>query len=172
MLTSFASHQSRRLFKRRDSKLRGVVSIEFALLAPIIILFIFGTIEMSLLFLTQHVMENAAYNASRVARTGFVAEESTQTDTVQGVLRQRLDSLSPLLNINNVTITTVAYASLSDFVNDQNAQAASLGASTQIMLYTVSYPWRFITPFIGTAMGYPEGTMPIQARIVVRNEPY
>lgn len=44
-----------------------------------------GITEMSLVMLAEHLLENAAYNASRKAKTGYVTEGKTQIDTVMNV---------------------------------------------------------------------------------------
>jgi len=172
MFSCLATHRENHLSRSRNAKRRGTVAIEFALLVPLMLIFIAGTIEMSLLFLTQHVLENAVYNASRTSKTGYVATSSTQLQTVQAALEQRLNGLAPLMDTSQITVTTTSYANLTDLITATGATAASLGGSAEIMVYTVSYPWHFFTPLIADAMGHPSGTMTLEARIVVRNEPY
>ncbi len=50
---------------------KGTTAVEMALIAPVFFLFMIGVMELSLVFLTQHLMENAAYNTSRLAATGI-----------------------------------------------------------------------------------------------------
>src|SRR6185312_2359431 len=60
------------IFRLRRARLltyprKGTTAVEMALIAPVFFLFLIGGTEMSLVLLTQHLMENAAYNTSRLA---------------------------------------------------------------------------------------------------------
>jgi hypothetical protein len=51
----------------------------------------------------------------------------------------------------------------------------SVGAAGAIVVYTVTYDWRVMTPFVGEFLGSPDGqggyTIPMRASMVVKNEP-
>jgi hypothetical protein len=55
--------------------------------------------------------------------------------------------------------------------------AADAGASGAIVVYTVTYNWRVITPIVGKFLGIPDPSrpgrymIPMMARMVVKNEP-
>lgn len=157
--------------KSSNRERRGVTAIEFALLAPVLFTFLIGIVEVSLMLLAQHLLENATYNASRTAKTGYVAASKTQLETVTEVLHSRLSGLAPLLDPTKVSITYTTYANLSNIgVTGQGTE--SLGTASQIVVYTVSYPWKIFTPIMSSALGHDDGTLTLTSRIVVRNEPY
>lgn len=160
------------LARRGDKKRRGVTSIEFALIAPALFLFLMGVTELSLMMLAEHLLENATYNASRTAKTGFIAEGRTQLETVMDVLLTRLSGLDPLIDPDRITVTSMAYGNLSDIGQPEEGLENSLGTPSQVVVYTVRYPWRFFTPLVGNVMGNEEGVINLSSRIVVRNEPY
>lgn len=156
---------------RRDRARRGATAVEMALIAPIFFTMFIGITEMSLMMLTQHLIENATYNATRLAKTGYTAAGETQEQTVLDLLTKQLSSLSPLISASHITMTHTAYANLSNI--GQPSQAIdSLGKAQQIVVYTVSYPWKIFTPLIGALIGGGDGHITLTSRIVVRNEPY
>jgi hypothetical protein len=111
-----------------------------------------------------------------------------------------------LIDLNTATITTQVFSSFSVIQNgepysdlnangqydsgepfsDMNcngvrdgpgATSAGVGGSGNIVVYTVSYNWRVLTPFVGQFLGKPDPgnagryIIPMSAKIVVKNEP-
>lgn len=170
-MSIFNQIRSRIALKRQNEKRKGVASIEFALIAPALFFFLIGITEVSLVMLAEHLLENATYNASRTSKTGFVAENKTQLETVMEQLNIRLDGLAPLLDSTKVVVTYKKYADLSA-IGQPGQGEDSLGTAGEIVVYTVTYPWTFFTPMVGNIMGDEYGIMNLSSRIVVRNEPY
>lgn len=160
-----------RLSSQNDKKRRGVTAIEFALVAPAFIILLIGITEISLVMLAEHLLENAAYNASRKAKTGYIAEGKTQTETVMDVLLTRLSGLSPLLDPAKVSVTWTSYGSLSD-IGQPEQGIASMGTTSEVVVYTIAYPWKLFTPLVGQMIGNEDNVITLSSRIVVRNEPY
>lgn len=160
-----------RLRSQNDKKRRGVTAVEFALVAPAFFLLLIGITEISLVMLTEHLLENATYNASRTAKTGYVATDKTQIETVMDVLLTRLGGLSPLIDPARVSVTWVSYGNLSD-IGQPEQGVESLGTAAQVVVYTISYPWHLFTPMISKIIGNEDGIITLSSRIVVRNEPY
>src|ERR1700685_847970 len=48
----------------------GTAAIEFAVIAPVLALFLFGIIETGVIFFAQSTLQNAADDAARLVRTG------------------------------------------------------------------------------------------------------
>lgn len=154
-----------------DKKRRGVTSIEFALIAPAFFLLLIGITEISLMLLTEHLLENATYNASRTAKTGYIAENKTQIETVMEVLLHRLSGLQPLIDPAKISVTWESYGDLSDIGQPEQGEE-TMGTASQIVVYKISYPWHFFTPLIGNLIGDENDNVTLSSRIVVRNEPY
>ena len=51
---------------------------------PTFMLLFVGMVELSLVITTQVLLENATYNASRLAKTGYTTSGSTQLQTISG----------------------------------------------------------------------------------------
>ena len=73
------------MIRRREKIQRGIVSVEFALVAPLMFLFIFGMVEFARVCLIRHAVDNAAYEAARV---GIVP--GATTDEVNAVATAHL----------------------------------------------------------------------------------
>lgn len=154
-----------------DEKRKGVTAIEFALLAPVFLMFLMGVTELSLIFLVEHLLESAVHNASRTGKTGYVEAGKTQMDTVMDSLLTRLGNLAPLIDVSKLTITSTAYGDLSK-IGQPEQGVEGLGQPEQVVVYTVSYPWQMFTPIVGNVMGDENRIVTLSSRIVVRNEPF
>lgn len=155
----------------RDRHRRGVTAVEFALIAPIFFMMMMGIIEVSLVMLTQHLMDNTMFNASRIAKTGYIEDGKTQLDTVVQQVNTELGSLSPLIDISKITFSYASYGNLSN-IGQPEQGTESLGTAQQVVVFSISYPWHFFTPVIGNIMGDDNRDLVLTSRIVVRNEPY
>jgi Flp pilus assembly protein TadG len=158
---------------KRNRARRGAFTVEFALLAPPFFLLMMGIIELCLMEGAQQILESAAYNTSRLGKTGYVAGGQTQAQTINQVLINELSSYGSLIDVAHVTTTQASYSSFSGAA----AGGGTLGYGTeeQIVTYTITYPWKIFTPLMCSALGSACGTgsiVNLTSTIVVRNEPY
>lgn len=186
------SHALLRL--RRDD--RGIAAIEFALLAPTFLLLVMGIIEFSLVMYCTSVLESAAVNSARLAKTGYTQQGITRQQMIYDMVKSRA---SGLMNPNNVGISAKYYSQISQIndpepytdsnnnhvhdasepYTDINANGqwdadmgtAGLGGAGDIVVYTVTYPWPISTPIIRSFIGQG-GIYTVTSSVVVRNEPY
>ena len=159
-------------YKARHKKgQRGVTSVEFALIAPVFFLLLIGVTEVSLIMLVEHLLENTAYNASRTAKTGYIEEGKTQFETVMAEVTQRMGNLSPLLDPTKIVVTSDTFGNLSA-IGQPDEGAEGFGTAGEVMVYTITYPWKIFTPLIGNLMGDENRIINLSSRIVVRNEPF
>jgi len=203
---AFASHEAlfparphgrfRRLLKRGGRDASGATAIEFAMLAPVVILLLMGIIEFGLIYTADIVLKNATYDAARTGRTGFVENKSTQDKTVLDIVRHEV---SAMMDPNKLTIDSKAYAGFGNLnkpepfidankngrrdngenytdVNgngkyDLDQGRDGFGGANEVVLYTVSYPWKLLTPFVSEIIG-DNGFITLTATAVVQNEPY
>ena len=168
--SKFRSLRARQNALTKKAK-RGVAAIEFAMILPVFVLLMIGITEISMVMLCQHLLENATYNASRTSKTGYIVEGKTQLETVMDVLLTRLSGLSPLVDPAKLSVSSVVYGNLTD-IGQPEQGVEGLGAASQVVVYTVSYPWQTFTPFVGKMIGDENGIINLTSRIVVRNEPY
>lgn len=175
---------------------RGVTAIEFAVIAPVLMLLLFGIIEFSLIMLASNVMESATNISSRLSKTGYAEGSISREQTIINSLKAQAGSL---LDTTKLTISTKYYQQF-DQINDPepytdtngngshdagepytdingNGQwdadmgLAGNGGPGDIVVFTVSYPWPISTPIISDLVGH-NGTYTITTHAVVKNEPY
>ncbi|MBI1273961.1 MAG: pilus assembly protein [Alphaproteobacteria bacterium] len=180
----------------RQNGERGSTAVEFAFIAPVLFSVMLGTIEVSMIMFVQHQLEGAAYNASRTGKTGYKEAGKTQTETIKAAL---IKHLSNVIDTDEITISSEAYTTFSKVgqpepyvdangnghwdtgenftdVNgngtyDTDQGKTGAGSSSEIVVYTIGYPWKIMTPLMSEIFGN-NGDYPLEAKIVVRNEPY
>jgi Flp pilus assembly protein TadG len=140
-----------------------------AMIAPAFFLLLIGITESCLMIGAQQLLESATYNTSRLAKTGYVGSGQTQAQTVAQVLNTELQSYGALINTANVTMTETDYNSFSAAA--AGGGASGYGTQQQIVVYTVTYPWKLFTPVMSALIG-TNGIVNLTSKIVVRNEPY
>ncbi|MBN66657.1 MAG: hypothetical protein CMM94_03715 [Rickettsiales bacterium] len=173
----------------------GATAIEFAIVAPVLFLLIFGIIEFGLITFSTVAIEAAASDVTRHARTGALS-----TAEIRQAVKQH--SLG-LINADRIVVTTqqvynspltagepcipsdakdpqtgVCLAGYED-VNGNGIYDAPLdaGAAGEVREYTIVYPYQIITPMMGTIIGqssrgYDGNTFVIASRAMVKNEPF
>jgi Flp pilus assembly protein TadG len=139
------------------------------MLAPTFFLMLMGITETSLMFGAQQLLENAAYNTSRLAKTGFTNSGQTQAQTVSQILTTELESYGTLIDSTQVVMTESAYNSFSSA--GTGGGTSGYGTQQQVVVYTITYPWKLFTPMLSSLMG-TNGIVGLTSTIVVRNEPY
>lgn len=173
---------------------RGTAAIEFAVIAPVLVMLLFGTLEMSIATMVTNVMESATANSSRLGKTGYSASGQSRTQTIINAITARAGAL---INPSLLTITAKSYkqfdqigkpepwtdtnhdgiAQVGEYTDvngngqwDADMGVAGYGNANDVVVYTISYPWRITTPII--AKFFPSGIYTITTSAVVKNEPY
>jgi hypothetical protein len=186
------AHCLRRLSRHQG----GATALEFALAAPVFILLIMGTVEFALIFAAQNLMESATYSASRLGKTGSGVKESTQKKLIVDELHR---FAGIIVDTRKVKISSYAYTDYGEigkpepFIDankngvrdsgenytDTNGNAqydldrgkSGHGGTSQVVVYTVEYPWEVFTPLLKPLIG-TGGKLNLSTRAVVKNEPY
>ncbi|VWX54346.1 TadE/TadG family type IV pilus assembly protein [Novosphingobium sp. 9U] len=87
---------------------RGVAAIEFALIAPVVVLMVVGTIEISHMLTVQVSLDGAVAEAARVAAVRLDQSEDTRDTTMRDYVTKRMSAF-PIANGQSVSITTKVY---------------------------------------------------------------
>lgn len=184
---------ARRFLKCRD----GSSFVEFALVAPAVLLGIAGVIDFMMVMFVTSLVEGGLQDASRLGRTGYQPAGVSREDAIRASVA---DATIGLVDMNDVQITYTIYPGF-DLVgqpepyediapangaydtgepfNDVNGNGvwdadmgvAGLGEPGDVVLYRVYYEWQALTPLVAPFFG-PDGKAPIAASIAVRNEPW
>lgn len=155
---------------------------------------IMGSIEFSLFLFVQSSLEGATFSASRLGKTGFVDSPATREETI---MQEIDDRIGFFLNMENLTLESKSYSDFASIgqpepfvdVNDNGIKDATEnftdsngngvydtdmgvdgpGSAGEIVVYTVSYPWRVLNPLFHSFLGE---TIEVTSQFVVKNEPY
>lgn len=174
----------------------GVTAIEFAIVAPVLLLLVFGIIEFSLIMVVYNVMEGATAVSSRLGKTGYLAPGATRQQTILNAITDRAGSL---IDPSKLTMTSKFYKQFNQIndpepyidansngsydngesytdINgngkwDPDMGASGYGSAGDVVVYAVTYPWPISTPIISKLVG-SNGVFMITTHAVVKNEPY
>lgn len=178
----------------RDRK--GVVSIEFALVASLIATMMIGIMEMGAMSLATTLMEGALRDASRYGITGQVPSQSDRLNAIKEIIADRT---AGLIDMSKAKIDILSYDSFGKIgqgepyvdgdgngeftpgetfvdengngIYDSDVGKTSAGGATQVVLYRIRYDWPLMTPVLKSFVG-KDGFVPLEASIAVRNEPW
>lgn len=189
-------HRPRAILRKILRHEGGVTALEFAIVAPVFLLLLFGIIEFALIMMVYNVMEGATAVSSRLGKTGYTASGITRQQTIINAITDRAGTLisAPLLTVNtkfykqfdqindpepytdtNGNGTWNAGETYNDINGnnqwDPDMGASGYGSAGDIVVYEVSYPWKLSVPIISSLVG-TNGTYTITTHAVVKNEPY
>ncbi|MFV0348144.1 MAG: TadE/TadG family type IV pilus assembly protein [Halodesulfovibrio sp.] len=134
-------HQARRLL-RGD---RGISTLEFALALPILLMFVFGIIEMGYMFFTSASMDKAAQAGARVAVTGVGADDGTRMALIENKV---MTALATFADKGTISMEVNSFHQYSP-----ESVTSGAGGPCDIVEVNVNYEYAPITPIVGSLMG-------------------
>lgn len=190
-----ATASAKRLrFLRRNEE--GATLVEFALIAPTLMLFVMGIIEVAMVLFVSSLLEGSVREAGRYGITGYVYQGFDRIAMIRKIVEQNTIGL---VDMEKVKIETLTYQSFSavgqpepfsdtngngqrdagEAFNDVNGNGVwdddmgvnGAGGPGDIVVYTITYDWPLLTTFLGDLMGRA-GIMQLRASYAVRNEPW
>jgi Flp pilus assembly protein TadG len=181
--------KSQTLARRRQ---KGSVAIEFALIAPVMFIFVIGMMEISTALAVSTFLEGGLRQASRFGVTGGDGGIGREARIQQIMASNSFGLIDP----NDIALDTRTYGTFAEigdesytdtnnngtydagepFIDRNNngrwtpdSGTPGLGDGDDIVVYRVSYQWRFMTgvlrPIIGDHVTFNSG-------IALRNEPF
>ena len=181
-------------FLRRNED--GATIVEFALIAPTLMLFVMGIIEVAMVLFVSMLLEGSVREAGRYGITGYVYQGFDRIAIIRKIVEQNTIGL---VDMDKVKIETLTYQSFSavgqpepfsdtngngqhdagEAFNDVNGNGTwdddmgvnGVGGPGDIVIYTITYDWPLLTTFLGDLMGRA-GIMQLSASYAVRNEPW
>ncbi|HEY1613538.1 MAG TPA: TadE/TadG family type IV pilus assembly protein [Rhizomicrobium sp.] len=162
----------------------GSAVIEFAVLAPIMCLFLFGIIETGVIFYAQSTLQNAADDAARMVRTGQMQSQGmSETQFVAQICTEMSGLMSTTTCNANMQIDMRAFSSFAsaNFGNVTKANGSidttklqfAAGGACDVVLIRAFFPWTIMTPLMAPFLqNMPNGQYLLAAADSFRNEPY
>ena len=185
-----------RLWASRD----GTSATEFALVLPVLVLMVGGIIEMSMLFFVNVLAEGGLREAARYGITGQGAEDGLREVEIIQIVNDHTHGLIDLETAGMTTKAYSSFGAIGEpepFVDGSNGKPLNgeydegedfddinentkwdgdqgvegAGGPGDVVMYTLTYDWEFVTPVLGAFAGQDHG-VGMTASIAVRNEPY
>jgi Flp pilus assembly protein TadG len=128
---------------------RGAVAVEFALLLPVVLLILFGTIDFGMMMYGREIVTNAA-------------REGARAGIVQGPPKRTSGEITTIAN-NYLTGTGV---------NQADVTFTPIGAglaNPNTLTVTAQYNYNFLIPYIPNVVGIPNPLV-ITTQVVMRHE--
>ena len=183
---------------RLRGDLRGVTIVEFSIILPAMLSLICGAIEFGHMLFARVVLEGAVTEAARAATATLETKESDRTAIMRASIAKSMSDFGTAPG-KSIDITTTVYRDFStafpETYTDANGNkqydkgeayvdrnqngmwdnatpvaGGTLGGPGDVVSYTVKFPKRVLFGFIGSAIGYGSGVIPLSASTVVRNE--
>jgi Flp pilus assembly protein TadG len=156
---------------------RGVVAVEFALVALPAFMLVLGIIETGILMLKESVMEGATQSAARQVRTGVV---QTSGDAVGRFTTEFCNNLYTFtcsdFHFDIRTFADFPQIALPDLTFDSAGNPSNTvfqpGGAGKVVTVRVVTRHNFMTPLIGSLMGGDGSSMVLTSTAVMRTEPY
>lgn len=145
---------------RKDQ--RGATILEFAIVAPVLFLFLFGIIEFSLVLFVSSVIEGATSGVARMMKTGDPM--TSQTANMQWIRNYILNRGAGFITPTNLHIT-VTNLSAGGALDD-------VGSGRSWVRYSVGYDWILMTPLIAQIISPEDGVFHVASETVVCNETF
>ena len=165
-----------------------MAAVEFALIAPVFFLLLFGILETGLAVFASMVLENGVKTVARLIRTGQAASANmTQAQFRQALCNQINLVLSCDASVFYVDVRAFSSFGASGFPApidsngnlNPNLNSYQMGVSSQIasandiVLVRAFYTWQMFTPLLGRFYAnMNNNTRLLSASAAFRNEPY
>lgn len=171
----------------------GVTVIEFALLAPVLLLMVFGLMDLTHGMYTQQMLQGAIQKAARDSTLEGASVDATTLDSrvTQAVLAVAPGSTLTFSRVSYSNFTSASRPENFDDVNangtcdndepfedanknstwDMDAGTSGFGGARDAVLYTVTVNYKRLFPVAGFIPGQ-SGTITMTATSVLRNQPY
>ena len=147
----------------------GSVTVEMAIVAPLLIFLLFGIIEMGLVSKNQLVLNSACREAARVAGIGSPTAQITARACAAATTLSA-DQITAVLEYRSYAPDTgwSAWQPLGD-TEDLSANAAPTNSQTKV---TLTYPHSLITGLMVSGFGADPSTriVTLQSTVVIRRE--
>ena len=145
-------NQNRKRVRKFPPRRRGAAVLEAALVLPLLMVVLFGSIEFGYAFFVKHSLQNAARSGARV---GVVADSNAE---VQAAVNNALTGMGMGRIARTVRVVDV---------NGNNVNVATMGEGRDLVV-VVDAPWSQFSAFICPLTGINLGTL--RGQVVMRRE--
>lgn len=144
----------------------GVTMVEFAVVAPVLLMLMMGIIEFGVVYHLQSLATNASNQAARLSKTGGMYGDASgnRLTLIKDSVAKTMAAWFP------ETVPQVKATCYSGFGGAGSDGSGNACGSNQVALYEITYTWHTLTPVLGQI--FTQGEVPISVRVMVKNEAY
>jgi Flp pilus assembly protein TadG len=152
----------------------GATAVEFALVAPCVMLLMFSLIEIGVLAFMSVGLDNALQSAARTVRTGQLDGPATATAFKTSICDRVLPGSSSCAAKLSISVRRfTSFASLETAASDPPGGEFDRGQAGDIMLVKATLRWPLLTPLMDRVYRQAGGgEVLLDSRAVFKNEPY
>lgn len=161
----------------------GSAAIEFAMVAPVFFLFLFGIIETGVIFFANSALQNATDDVARLIRTGQISGHLTADDLRTRICAEVAGLISSGTCAANLQVDLRAYTNFAgnnyttitkpDGSIDTTKLVVDNAGACEVVLMRSFYPWTIMTPMMAPLLqNMPGGQYLIASAAAFRTEPY
>jgi hypothetical protein len=152
-------HFRRRGWAHLRDDARGANLVEAAIITPLLLLLTFAVVEFSMMFYAYLALESGVNQASRYAVTGNTVAGSSRQESIMAAMRKA----TPTLTIKDGDFAFEHLVGVSG-----TNWLPGIGGPDDIGKVTVSYTWKFYTPF--SRLFFDGGSLTLQVQSAMKNE--
>ena len=129
---------------------RAVVAVEFALLAPLVLIIVFAALELALMFVAQNILDKTAADTARIIRTNQMTAQNPQ-DLEDEIRRMACEDVALMDCQNLLEVHVLAFQNMADIYTPESTDAQVVEASLphEFVVLRLFYPWQFTLPTLG-----------------------
>jgi Flp pilus assembly protein TadG len=154
------------MMRARRPQERGQTLAEFALIAPLLIVIVFGLVDMARAMQSYVTLQEAAREAARYAVTGRDDCAGPSTPTREDCIRETVRNRTSKLNNNSSVATSFRSWDFPAFADPPVEDSA--GSQCDAVEVLVEYEYTPLTPVFSKLIG----SVPISASERLLNEPF
>jgi len=168
----------------RENANSGVTALEFAIIAPIFFMFLFGIIETGAIFWGESTLFYATADTARMVRTGQITGTGVTASAIKTQICSRVAGVITTANCTaNLQVDLRSYGSfggsgtpsVTNANGTLNAGAMTVQNTTacQTVLLRAYYPWTIMAPIMKPLLQtMPGGIHLMYSAAAFRTEPY
>jgi Flp pilus assembly protein TadG len=154
---------------------RGVAALEFAIVAPVVLLLLGGVIENGIILFTQSLLDNAARDAGRLIQTGQV-QQGGGVSAFTTQLCNDVSGMIPCGSLQYYVQSGGTFSSLNVTVTNSGGTMANSGSFDagnpgDDVAVQVAYNRPYLIPLVGKYMAVNGSTL-LVSTVIFQNEPY
>jgi Flp pilus assembly protein TadG len=161
-------------FSRRAShrQQRGVSTIEFALIAPVLFLLLFIAIDLGLLLWVNLTMQYAVREGARYAVTGQsnLDPDTSSQQRYLAVIQEIKDSSMGLYNIVNPSYVITINGTTQNYSDQSSYNSNMFGNPDDIVVLQLNCTWPLLTPLVQPF--FAGGNYAFSVAATMRNEDF